>query len=346
MPTLLGHSSHDHDFYLFGSIVQTSVAARGFDPLYVKTLLECYNVGVGHRIFLRDQNWGGAARNDVRVQVMYNFATAGNFPGTYGWIITIKDTTSGRNLVRVFVTNVNIREMALYYNNSTTAVENWVLVGAPFIVAAGVQTHTVTYYRHASAGIVQWHINGVLIAGVSGINTIFAGVSDFDVIDFGPFNTNGSGGWNAFAEHIVGSYDFPTYGLRDVQGQITGAGTTGTQALGVAADVSELVNNTATAMAFSAAGQRFTGASTDLPSALSSSPIMNVRVSAQARPGATGPGQVKIALQQSGGLALSGAITPGGIGFTTVAGNFPLTTAATPFDYAAYNASEPGVEAA
>ena len=348
MPTLLGHSSHDHDFYILNGSVNTNPAARGFDANYVKTAIECSQPGAGHRIYLRDQNWGGGPRTDVRVQVMHSYALFGNFQGTYGYVMLIKDLVTGKNLVRVYAITNSTNTLGLWYNNSATAVENWVQVGGDWSTPQNtVFTLTVTYFRAgAGAGILQCHMNGALVAGSTTLNLTADGVANFDAVDFGPHNTPGTGGYNAFAEHIVGSYDFPTWGLRDVQGQITAAGTNGSQSTGVYSDVNELVLNTATAMGFGAAGQRFTGVSTDLPAALASSPIMNVRVSANARPGATGPGQLKLVSQQSGGLQSSGAVTPGTVGFGTVAANFPLDQAGNPWTYANYNAAEPGVEAA
>lgn len=347
-PTLLGHSSHDHDFYIIGGSVNTNPAGRGYDANYVKTCIECSQPGTGHRIYLRDQNWGGAPRTDVRVQVLHEFSLFGNFQGTYGYVILLSDTVTGKRLVRLYAPNNNTAGLGLWYNNSATAVENWVQVGVDQLTPQNVvHTHSITYKRAgAGAGILQWHMNGALMAGSTTLNLTADGVADFDAIDFGPHNSPGSGGHNSFAGHVVGSYDFPTWGLADVQGQITGAGTTGTQATGIFSDVNELVTNNATAMGFSAPGQRFTGATSDLPAALASSPILNVRVSASGRPGTTGPTQLKLAMQQPGGLALSPAVTPGGIGFTTVAGNFPLDQAAAPWTYGNYNASEAGVEAA
>lgn len=347
MPTLLGHSSHDHDFYVINGFVNATPNTRGFDTNYVKSCIECFQYGSSHRIYLRDQNWGGAPRADVRVQVEHSYAVFGNFAGQYGYVIVIGDAVTGKRLVRLYAPSNGSTALGLWYNNSATAVENWVQVGADVAIPQNqVGTHTLTYYRHASAGILQWHFNGALLAGSTTLNLTADGLSNFDYIDFGAHNLAGSGGFNAFAGHIVGSYDFPTYGLKDVQGQITAAGTTGTQAVGIFSDVNELILNTASAMGFSAAGQRFTGVSTDLPAALATSPILNVRVSANARPGATGPGQLKLALQQAGGLALSGALTPGTVGFGTVAANFPLDQGGNPWTYANYNAAEPGVEAA
>lgn len=353
MSQLLGFSTDDIDFVLLNAATTTSIAAAGFDPTIIKTAISCTSRSQAlesHRLYLIDQEWGGAARSDLRFQVRTVWqTTTQNDAGQKNPTILFKDVTGGRDLVRLatagITTNSNIEHVLQYWNGTA-----WVTIGALQAVPAGDTTHTITIRLHATAGVIQWHMNGALIASLTG-NTIFTASTTIDCISLWQALIRG-GGFNTtvnFSEHLLGSYDYQTYGLRDQNLQIDGAGADATQDSGIFTDVNELVLNRATAMTFDTAGDHFSGTLSNPTGTAASSPVMGVRASANVRVGASGPTAAKLYLIVGGNRYYSPSISIAalGIGFVTIAYIWDVNPAnGLAWTVADINALEVGIEAA
>jgi hypothetical protein len=354
-PALYGFSNEDIDFHLLNGVVNSATSGISFDSNVVKTAIGVSQVrGESHRLYMTDQNWGGARRSAFRYQIAHYTQGGGGGlsfgAGPTGQFLEFSDIQGGRDLFAI--TNLSAGStfvsdcQAMYFNGSV-----WVNVGAPFTVPAGVGIHTITIEMDNSVGIFTWHFNGMLVASYSG-DTIWTASADMDCIRHWGWGDQGSGGHyaNWYSEHIFGSSNFMTYGLHVFNPRITGASAFGAgnsqQVAGVYTDINEDTLNTATGITQDTVGQLSTFAMADMPGSISGAPIFAARVAAMARRGNTGPQTMKLALQQTAGLQLSSAKSLNGIGLITVAEQFLLDYTGVPFSPTVVNAAEGGVQAA
>jgi hypothetical protein len=352
MPAIYGFSNDDIDFYLFGGTARADVGTWGFDQNVVKSVIYIQNTNLeSFRLYLTDQNWGGVARSGIRYQFQhYTQGGAGSLAFGVGasnrWI-SFWNVADGRELFRVtnlgsggtFSPNCQLQ----YFSGS-----GFVNVGASQTVPGGVSTHTITILMHSASGLLQWHMNGALIASLSGSSTIFTPSTNLDMIAHWCWGGVGAGGQytNVFTEMILSSHDFMTYGLRVANPGLTGSGTFNTQFTGSYTDVNERILNTATAVSFISASQTFTAILEDVTSSFQNSPIMGVRVSSMMRRGTTGPQTFLPAIAISGSLYTGSALSINGIGYAAVAYTYltsPSTSKA--WTYAEIQAMEVGGQA-
>jgi hypothetical protein len=345
------HWSNDlNEFIAFYGIEETNPGAHGFNGNLVRHAVYVGFVnGESHRAQLTDDAWGGAARDQLRWQFAHTHTANANgaFADLGGKFVTFTDIAGGRELFRVKNLSAGNNPtnfcQAQYWDGAA-----WVNVGLSFEMPSVYATLTVTIKIADVGGVFQVHVNGALMASLLG-DTKFTASTTIDTIQHYCWGTSGLGVYEQwYAEHMLADYDFPTYGLHVTDLDITGVGTNGTQVAGTFADVNEYPGNTGSAMSFTAAGQKFSGALRNLDASLATTSIMGVRVSALARKGATGPQTMKFGLQQAGWLT-SPARTVNGVGYTPIAYSWLLNPATgAPFTPAQINAAtfEPGVEAA
>jgi hypothetical protein len=355
MPTLYGFSNDDLDFYLIAGAARSDVSTWGFNTQVVKSVIYIQNTNQeSHRLYLTDQNWGGAARSGIRYQFQhYTEGGQSSFSfgtGATGQWIRFWDVAGGREVFRIANASAGGGSdlCQLQYASGSTSTPTWIGVGVSQSVPSGISTHTITIKIHATQGILQWHMNGALIASISGSNTIFTPSTTIDMIGHWCWAGMGASGkyTNVWTEHILASEDFMTYGLRVTNPALTGSGTFNTQFTGSYTDVNERVLNTATAVSFTSASQTFTAILEDVNATFQNSPIMGVRVSSMMRRGATGPQTFKPAIAISGSLYTGSALTINGIGYSAVAYMYLTSpSSSTAWSFAEVNAMEVGGQA-
>jgi len=351
--TVIAWANDMADFINFYGVENTNPGAVGFNGNLVRHCVQVSPVnGESHRAQLTDDAWGGAARSNLRWQFAYvNTGVGSNsFADMSGQFVRFYDLAGGRELVRLVNLSTNsapsgsTQNCQLRYWNGSA----WIDIGLPFPVPTVYSTITITIRLHATLGVISVHLNGALMATLTG-NTIFTASTTIDTISHWSWGSCGTGPITArFAEHILADYDFMTYGLHVTDPDLTGAGTNATQASGVTADVNDYPADTGSAMAFTAAGQKYSGALRDLDASLNTTAIMGVRLSALVRRGATGPQTMKFGFHQAAWVT-GAARTINGVGYTPIATPFLLNPATSaPFTPAQINAAtfEPGVEAA
>jgi hypothetical protein len=359
-PAVHAFTNEDLDVYMLGGNVQINPGSVGFDGTIYKTALESsFSASEAFRINFIDQNWANGPLSSFRLQFVHTHSSlsAGASFGSLSqkWI-NFYDITNGRTVYRIKnLSNVagfsgwDSRCQLEYNTNTTPGAETWVAVGAPFQVPL-YSVNTIEVIVGDSGGSFKWWVNNLLVAQLTG-DTKFTSSTAIESVGFWGWGNNGLGlGRNTFAGIILCTADYMPYGLHVFNPQITGATAYGAgnaeQTSGAYTDINEKVLSTVTGLTMDAAGLLATFAAEDYPAALTGSPIMMARVAANARRGFTGPQNLKVAIQQAAGISYSTALALNGIGFTTVAANFPLDFNGDPWSAVVWNASEPGVESA
>lgn len=358
MPTIRSFTNSDIDFYIFGaSINTTSIAASGFNPAYTRSLIDCTSLTTeGARMYLTDQNHGGAARAAGRFQfgIYLNGSSFGSSFASFnpGNLIVLYDVATGRPVFRLGHKNINnnasTSTIYLQYNsNPTVGSTTWVDVGAGVLVSAGLSIHTLTWLISDTVGILTWHQEGALMASLTGGDTKFTTSTTIDMIQLWGIGNTGTGGYQVrYGYFQLTDENYMTYGLTPVDIVLNGAGTNSGQTSGTTADVNEAVNNTATGKTFDTNGQTSTDTVVAMSGTLSGSPVMAVRQASNLRRGASGPQNMKHAIQQVAGLDLATINAINGIGFTTVADIWLLNPrTGLPWTIAGINGSEFGMQA-
>jgi hypothetical protein len=358
MPSIYSFTNSDIDFFIFGGSIHTSPGTIGFDGTLIRTAINCsFLTTEGARLYLTEQNHGGAARSALRFQFAHvtNATSSGTAFASFSpgnWVV-FKDVSSGRDVFRLGHKNTNnsssTSTMYLQYNsNNTVGAATWVDVGAGVVVPATRSVHTITIVISDTVGVLTWHMNGALMASLAGGDTKFTSSTTIDCISLWGWGNTGVGAYtNYFAEFQLTDENFMTYGLTPVDVVQNANGTNQGQVSGVYTDVNDQVVNTGTAKTFDTAGQTSTDTHAGLPAALASSPIMAVRLASYVRRGSTGPQNMKHAIQQIAGLSLATIHAMNGVGFTTVADIFLVDPGTTlPWTFSGFNASEVGMQAA
>lgn len=334
MPTIYSFTNSDIDFFLFGASIHTTPSSVGFNS-NIRTAINCsFLTSEGARLYLTEQNHGGAARSAFRFQFQHytNSTTSGTSFASFSpgnWVV-FKDIGLGRDVFRLGHKNVNNTSSTstcyLQYNSNTTVgAATWVDVGAGVLIPAAVSTHTITVVISDTVGVLTWHMNGALMASLTGGDTKFTSSTTIDCISLWGWGNTGVGAYNnIFAAFQLASEDFMTFGLTPIDAPLSGVGFYQQQVSGTYTDVNETVIDTSTTKTFDTAGQKTTDTHVAFPVALASSPIMAVRLASYARRGTTGPQTMRHALQQPSGLTTSSAHPLNGIGYTTIADIFLL----------------------
>lgn len=344
---LIGFSNEDIDLALLGGTMTT--ANVGYDLNIVKTAVQTNSVTTeAWRIYLTDQKWGGAARASFRFQFAYNFQLGG-FAGYPGQVLVLKSISTGLDLFRVAVVPAQSRNFQLQYNTSTVVgTPTWVNVGAPQTEPDGIHIYTLSVNIADAGGVLDLHRDGILVASLAGGDTKFIGVSTIDCIAGWPVSNNtGFSGFNYWAQFILGTIDYMTYGLQVANPPIDGAGAVATQDSGAYTDVNEPILNRANGITLDTVGDGFSGTVQDLAGAATTAPIMAVRVAVDVRRGSSGPNKVKLFVRLGGVNYYSSVLDVEGIGFVGVAYTWELNPATSaPWTVAQFNSLEIGVEAA
>jgi len=333
------------DVGMLSGVVDINPGSRGFDSTIVKKCLAVKNAEEGWHIDLLTDAWGAAATAAWRYQFS---ATRSNQPyNSTAFLLLFSNQTDGRDLFGIRGAPGNFAFYNGYQLNYWSGTA-WVAVGPIFLLPNVYHVITVTGLIGDAGGVIRVDVGGVMMAQLVGDTKFTASTTIDRIKHYGPGSSNGDT-WQYVAEMIYcNDSTSMTYGLRVADLALTAAGTNGTQASGLVTDVNDVPASTATAMAFNAAGQKFTGIATDLPASMATSPILGVRLSALLRRGSTGPQTWLPAVHlATGGYQTGPARTINGIGYTPVAYPFfvnPFT--GVPWTYAEVNGMEYGGEAA
>jgi hypothetical protein len=343
MPTIHGYSNIDLDVYRFSSTVDTNPAASGFDANIYKTVFSISQSSLGHRIYFKDQNWGGAALSAFRFQFVLWHGGNENLIGNWQPMALFKNLADGRDLFRLMRPTGGLGNLTFPYYWDGSA---WQSVGAGFIVPTGPTVHDIEIVIADSGGSFRWWMNGALLGERLG-DTKLTASTEIDCIDqYGEFSSQF--GWTTkYTGLMLTSEDYAPYGLQNVELQGDGIGTDATQDSGLYSNVNELTLNRADGMTFDTVGDHATLTFSNLAGAVASSPVMGVRLCADVRRGATGPANVKLYVKIGGTRYYSPSIPVNGIGFTAVAWQWDVNPATSaPWTNSDINALEGGIEAA